>query len=105
MKKQSQQSALDKPEDQSTMINKTPSPIRIDHKLEVRQGRPRVRNKDGVVIWEADPKKFSYCDPRTGKQCDCSWTITGGGTISVKNANGNEVEGYKLKEGETYEEV
>lgn len=77
----------------------------VPEKPEVRQGRPRVRNKDGIVIWEADPEKFYYIDPLTGKQCACSWTITGGGTISVKDADENEVEGYKLKDGETYEAV
>jgi hypothetical protein len=64
--------------------------------------RPLVRNKDGAVVWRADPDKFYYRDESTGKLCSCSCSIDGG-VVIIRDHSDEVVEAYKLKDGETVE--
>ena len=66
--------------------------------------RPVVRNKVGVIIWQADRDKFCYRDESTGKRYSCSCSIEGG-VVIIKDHLGEVVEAYKLKDGETVETV
>ena len=71
---------------------------------QVFKRRPIVRNKDGVVVWQADCDKFCYRDESTGKHYFCSCSIDGG-VVIIRDHLGEVVEGYKLKDGETVETV
>lgn len=71
---------------------------------QVFKRRPVVRNKDGVIVWQADCDKFYYRDESSGKHYCCSCSIDGG-VVIVRDHLGELVEAYKLKDGETVETV
>ena len=79
-----------------------PVTVRRVREHQTLKRRPVVRNKDGVVVWQADPNKFYYRDKSTGKLCSCSWSIDGG-VIITRDHSDEVVEAYKLKDGETVE--
>ena len=72
--------------------------------LQIFRRRPIVRNKDGIVVWQADRDKFCYHDDSTNRRHSCSCSIEGGVVIILDHL-GELVEAYKLKDGETVETV
>lgn len=96
-----------KPQRQSRKLPSLADKLSGQHKLpkaEYRSGarRPIVRNKDGVVVWEVGPDRYYYRNEKTGKLRRCSWSITET-VIVVRDAEGEIVEAYKLKAGDTVE--
>jgi len=71
---------------------------------QILKRRPVVRNKDGIVVWQADCDKFCYRDESTSKRYFCSCSIEGG-VVIIRDHLGEVVEAYKLKDGETVETV
>ncbi len=87
----------EKPNQQGTSESGTPvdDPGRRQMEKEsgLRRKWPRIRNKDGVVVWQPDA---------ANRLCAYSWTLEGGAVV-VKDGEGNTVEGYLMRPGETVE--
>ena len=79
-----------------------PATVRRVSKPQTLKRKPLVRNKDGVVVWRADPDKFYYHDESTGRLRSCSWSIDGG-VVIIRDHSDDMLEAYKLKDGETVE--
>jgi len=86
----------------SQLVRLWPVTIRRVRKPQTLKRKPLVRNKDGVVVWQADADKFYYHDESTGRLCSCSWSIDGG-VVIIRDNSDDVVEAYKLKDGETVE--
>ena len=98
-------SAERQPRERSAQIEcLRPVVVRKVNSLQVSRRRPIVRNKDGVIIWQADEDKYYYRDEDSGKHFSCSCSIEGG-VVVVRDHQGEMVEGYKLRDGETVETV
>lgn len=69
-------------------------PVRPGHPLRLRKRWPRVRNKDGQVVWRPD---------LVGLPSDCSCSVEGGGTVVVKDPAGNILQAYRMRPGERLE--
>ena len=57
------------------IVSLRPVAVKRVGESQVFRRRPVVRNKDGIIVWQADPDKFSYRDESTGKLCFCSCSI------------------------------
>lgn len=79
-------------------------PRQAPHPSEKKHKLVKVTNKDGIVVWEPDIKRFFYRDESTNKMYSCSFFIEGG-VVIIKDHLGEVVEAYKLKDGETVETV
>jgi hypothetical protein len=86
------------------IVRLRPAVVKRVGESQIFKRRPIVRNKDGVIVWQAGPDKFCYVDESTGRHYSCSCSIDGG-VVIVRDHRGEVVEAYKLKDGETVETV
>ena len=77
---------------------------RVNNTTQIAKRRPIVRNKDGVVVWQAGEDTYYYRDEQSGRHFSCSCSIDGG-VVIVLDHTGQVVEAYKLRDGETVETV
>lgn len=86
------------------IVHLRPVAVKRVGESQIFKRRPVVRNKDGIVVWQAAREKFCYRKETTGKRYFCSCSIEGG-VVIIQDHLGEMVEAYKLKDGETVETV
>ena len=67
---------------------------------------PRIKDESGKVVWEVNAHKYNTNIPwsMSYEQRRGSWYVEGG-TVVVKDGDGNVVEARQLKPGETVEGI